>query len=46
MLAKAIELAETHGALQEKLRAAGVSFDADAKVDYDALLPKWLKKSA
>ena len=34
------------GALQEKLRAAGVAFDADAKVDYDALLPKWLKRSA
>lgn len=34
------------GALQERLRAAGVTFDADAKVDYDALLPKWLKKSA
>jgi cysteine synthase A len=33
------------GALQEKLRAAGVAFNADAKVDYDALLPKWLKKS-
>jgi cysteine synthase A len=34
------------GALQAKLRAAGVAFDADAKVDYAALLPKWLKKSA
>lgn len=34
------------GALQAKLRAAGVAFNADAKVDYDALLPKWLKKSA
>lgn len=34
------------GALQAKLRAAGVAFDADAKVEYDALLPKWLKKSA
>ncbi|MCX7356678.1 MAG: cysteine synthase A [Alphaproteobacteria bacterium] len=35
-----------NGALQTKLRAAGVAFDADAKVDYGALLPKWLKKSA
>lgn len=34
------------GALQAKLRAAGVAFDADAKVDYDALLPKWLKKKS
>jgi len=34
------------GTLQAKLRAAGVAFDADAKVEYDALLPKWLKKSA
>ncbi len=34
------------GQLQAKLRAAGVAFDADAKVDYGALLPKWLKKSA
>jgi len=34
------------GALQSRLRAAGVAFDADAKVEYDALLPKWLKKSA
>ena len=34
------------GALQQKLRAAGVDFDASAKVDYDALLPKWLKRSA
>lgn len=34
------------GALQAKLRAAGVAFDANAKVDYGALLPKWLKKSA
>jgi cysteine synthase A len=34
------------GALQEKLRAAGVAFDADAKVEYDALLPKWLKKKS
>jgi len=34
------------GALQAKLRTAGVAFDADAKVDYGALQPKWLKKSA
>lgn len=34
------------GALQAKLRAAGVAFDADAKVEYDALLPKWLKKKS
>ena len=34
------------GALEEKLRATGVALNADAKVDYDALLPKWLKKSA
>ncbi len=34
------------GALQEKLRAAGVAFDADAKVDYGALLPKWLKQKS
>lgn len=34
------------GALQTKLRAADVAFDADANVDYGALLPKWLKKSA
>jgi len=34
------------GALQEKLRTAGVAFDADAKVDYDSLLPKWLKQKS
>lgn len=34
------------GALQEKLRTAGVAFDADAKVDYDSLLPKWLKRKS
>lgn len=34
------------GALQGELRDASVAFDASAKVDYDALLPKWLKKSA
>jgi len=32
------------GALQQNLRAAGVAFDADATVDYAALLPKWLKQ--
>ncbi len=34
------------GALQEKLRAAEVTFDADAKVDYGSLLPKWLKQKS
>lgn len=32
------------GELQRRLREAGVAFDADANVDYDSLLPKWLKK--
>jgi hypothetical protein len=34
------------GALQAKLRTAGVAFDADAKVDYGSLLPKWLKQKS
>jgi cysteine synthase A len=34
------------GDLQRRLRDAGVRFDADAQVDYAALLPKWLKKTA
>jgi cysteine synthase A len=34
------------GALQAKLRAAGVAFDADTKVEYGALLPKWLKQKS
>jgi cysteine synthase A len=34
------------GELQRRLREAGVAFDAEAKVDYASLLPKWLKKSA
>ncbi len=34
------------GMLQEKLRAAMVSFDADAKVDYGSLLPNWLKQKS
>lgn len=34
------------GALQRKLRDAGVVFDADAKVDYASLLPKWLKQKS
>jgi cysteine synthase A len=34
------------GALQAKLHAAGVAFDADAKVDYGSLLPKWLKQKS
>jgi len=32
------------GELQRRLREAGVTFDADAKVDYGSLLPKWLKQ--
>jgi cysteine synthase A len=32
------------GELQRRLTEAGVAFDADAKVDYAALLPKWLKQ--
>jgi cysteine synthase A len=32
------------GELHRRLAAAGVKFDADAKVDYASLLPKWLKK--
>ena len=31
------------GELQRRLREAGVAFDADAKVDYGSLLPKWLE---
>jgi cysteine synthase A len=34
------------GALQAKLRTAGVAFDAEAKVDYGSLLPKWLKQKS
>jgi cysteine synthase A len=34
------------GVLQAKLSAAGVAFDADAKVDYGSLLPKWLKQKS
>jgi cysteine synthase A len=34
------------GELQRRLREAGVSFDADAKVDYASLLPKWLKQKS
>jgi cysteine synthase A len=33
------------GELQRRLKAAGVECDADAKVEYASLLPKWLKKS-
>lgn len=34
------------GALQQRLRDAGVAFDETAAVDYAALLPKWLKQKA
>jgi cysteine synthase A len=34
------------GELQRRLSAAGVSFDAEAQVDYASLLPKWLKQTA
>lgn len=34
------------GELRRRLTQAGVAFDAAAKIDYAALLPKWLKKSA
>jgi cysteine synthase A len=34
------------GALQRRLKAAGVAFDAEAKVDYASLLPKWLKQTS
>lgn len=33
------------GEMQRRLQAADVAFDADAKVDYAALLPKWLKQT-
>jgi cysteine synthase A len=34
------------GALQKRLSAAGIPFDADAEVDLPSLLPNWVKKSA
>jgi hypothetical protein len=34
------------GELARRVRAAGVAFDADAKVDYGSLLPKWLKQKS
>jgi cysteine synthase A len=34
------------GTLQTKLGAAGIAFNADAKVDYASLLPKWLKQKS
>jgi cysteine synthase len=36
--------AARNGELERRVRAAGVAFDAEAKVDYASLLPKWLKQ--
>jgi cysteine synthase len=42
--AELFEAART-GALHERLRAAGVSFDADARPDLAAALPQWLAQA-
>jgi cysteine synthase len=38
--------AARNGELARRVRAAGVAFDADARVDYASLLPKWLKQKS